>query len=86
MSRPLTPGGNACPLKKDHCALQCKYNHFLAGGLEIHSWELKCLDCGFRKTVAYRSDDEEADWSSGVQKTCPFCHRKDLEPGKNPCE
>ena len=85
MSRPPKPAGGACPQQREQCALQCKYNYFQADDLEIHSWELKCLDCGFRQTIGFRSDEEDVDWSSGKQKICPFCQATDMTPGKNPC-
>jgi hypothetical protein len=86
MTRPAIPPAGACPQKKeDRCALQCKYNHFQNDELEIHSWELKCLDCGWRQTIAFRSDDEDANWPAGQQSICPFCQEPGLKPGKNPC-
>ena len=53
------------------CTLRCKYNRFEQGELRIDSWELKCLDCGLRQTVAYRSDDEEP--PTDAPDVCPFC-------------
>jgi hypothetical protein len=85
MPKPATPPGGACPQQKSRCDLHCKYNHFESDEVEIHSWELKCLDCGWRQTIAFRSDDEDADWSSGRQSICPFCEASGLTPGKNPC-
>ena len=88
MHRPRTPPDNKCPMARADCNLQCKYNRFAADELEIHAWELKCLDCGYRQTIAYRSDDEDiedVDWASGQQETCPFCQRSELSPGINPC-
>ncbi len=85
MQRPRTPPDGKCPLDRDACNLQCKYNHFAADDLEIHSWELKCVDCGYRQTIAYRNDEEDVDWSSQAPATCPFCQRTGLAPGINPC-
>lgn len=85
MNRPATPPQGKCPQGRSTCPLQCKYNRFAAADLEIHSWELKCLDCGYRQTVAYRSDDEDIDWATRGQEVCPFCRGADLTPGINPC-
>ncbi|MCA9173919.1 MAG: hypothetical protein KDB14_05470 [Planctomycetales bacterium] len=75
---------NQCPHGPDHldCKLTCKYNHFEVGDLRIDSWELKCLDCGLRKTIAFRSDDEVVEASPEV---CPFCRFCPAGPGKNVC-
>jgi hypothetical protein len=85
MPRPTIPPSGKCPQNRSQCNLECKYNQFVRGDLEIHSWELKCLDCGYRETIGFRSDDEEVDFGSGVQAICPFCGKVDAMPGKNPC-
>lgn len=84
---PLKPSNNRCPqdATRERCNLQCKYNHFEAGDLVIDSWELKCLDCGYRETIAYRSDDEDLAEVTDNPKKCPFCDRCDLAPGRSPC-
>ena len=91
MTRPAKPSNSQCPhdSQREKCSLQCKYNFFEAGDLQINSWELKCLDCGWRSTIAYRSDeedDEDEDTASSNPKQCPFCELCDLKPGINPCD
>ena len=83
--RPATPPAQACPRGQSACNLVCKYNHFEADDLVIDSWELKCLDCGFRETIAFRSDDSDLDLDSAEPTRCPFCEGTGLPPGKNPC-
>ena len=87
MNRPAKPAYGKCPQgpAKEKCNLVCKYNYFAADDLKIDSWELKCLDCGLRQTIAYRSDDEPEDIPDNP-KECPFCHLCDLAAGKNPCQ
>lgn len=87
---PAKPPGNRCPHDADResCALRCKYNHFEQGDLTIDSWELRCLDCGYRQTIAYRSDDEagdEADDQPENPRQCPFCGLAELPTGIDPC-
>ncbi len=93
MEKPKTPPKVGCqqnPSRSD-CPLVCKYNHFESDDLAIDAWELKCLDCGWRDTVGFRSDEDEqdietADEASPVCPThCPFCRRSDVAPGPNPC-
>ena len=67
----ITIGG--CP-KCGSPLLACQHNHFENEELEIHSWEHKCPDCGFRQTEAFRSDDEDEPLTSKAQQ-CPFCQR-----------
>ena len=55
--------------------LGCSYNHFAKDELTIDSWEHKCTDCGFRDTMAYRSDDEEVEDDVDPRR-CPFCQRE----------
>ena len=62
-----------CP--KCHAAqLACRYNYFDRGDLQIHAWEHKCPDCGWRETKAFRSDEPAP--AAGVSAAqCPFCGR-----------
>ncbi len=85
--RPSRPPGNQCPRdeRDEPCNLACKYNFFEAGDLTIHSWELKCLDCGHRQTIGYRSDDDEGEVPDCPSR-CPFCERTGLVSGRNPCD
>ena len=86
--KPPVPPGDKCPqAPRDHCPLTCKYNHFESDSLTIDAWELKCLDCGWRETIAYRSDelDPEEMGPDFNPRECPFCHLCDLSPGKEPC-
>lgn len=84
--RPRQPPGGKCPQNKPEqvCNLSCKYNFFEAGELVINSWELKCLDCGYRVTIAYRSDEPEGMVDN--PQACPFCQLCGLVPGRNPCD
>ncbi|MEL7499467.1 MAG: hypothetical protein AAFN77_17820 [Planctomycetota bacterium] len=87
--RPQVPPNDKCPQgSKDACPLTCKYNHFESDEFTIDAWELKCLDCGWRETIGYRSDelDEEELDDDFDPKRCPFCKLCDLAPGKSPCE
>ena len=84
---PDKPPGNKCPRgdAQTRCELQCKYNHFESDDLTIDAWELKCLDCGWRDTIGFRSDEmDEAD-EEVCTTQCPFCGLNDLPTGKNPC-
>ena len=85
--RPSKPPGGKCPSGevRESCPLTCKYNFFESEEFTIDAWELKCLDCGWRETIGFRSDDEDAD-PDVDPKVCPFCHIGDLSPGQNPCE
>jgi hypothetical protein len=56
---------------------------FAAGELRIDSWELRCLDCGLRKTVAFRSDEPRE--PQVETRACPFCALRPESPGKDPC-
>ena len=85
--RPLKPPGgckNETPVEADSCPLQCKYNFFESDELTIHTFELKCLDCGWRDTIGYRSDEE--DDRPEDPSRCPFCQQCNLPTGKNPCQ
>ena len=91
--RPNKPVNRPCPQQgsRESCPLVCKYNHFEADDLVIDSWELKCLDCGLRETIAYRSDEpaDEEEIEGEVPpnpRQCPFCGLTGLLPGKNPCD
>jgi hypothetical protein len=63
----------ACP-KCGGANLVCRYNFFDRGDLQVHSWEHKCGNCGWRQTQAYRSDDpaRSAEINPAV---CPYCQR-----------
>ncbi|MGI8982298.1 MAG: hypothetical protein ACR2FY_23960 [Pirellulaceae bacterium] len=62
-----------CP--KCHATqLTCRYNYFDRGDLQIHAWEHKCQDCGWRETKAFRSD-EPAPAAGASATQCPFCGR-----------
>lgn len=89
-SRPTKPPGGKCPndnpdegVVRESCPLQCKFNYFESDDLTIHTYELKCLDCGWRDTIGYRSDEEDDQPENPAQ--CPFCDKCDLTQGKNPC-
>ena len=86
----MPPGRDAvkqCPQGDDFgdCNLHCKYHTFDDGTLQIYSWELKCLDCGWRSTIAHRSDDEDFDLAECSPATCPFCDLADAVKGKDLC-
>ena len=66
-----------CP-KCQAQALACRFNYFDRGDLQVHSWEHKCVDCGWRETKAFRSD--APDTSGANPATCPWCGRAGL-PG-----
>ena len=55
--------------------LVCSYNYFSSDDLTIDAWEHKCADCGFRETVAYRSDDDDVG-DDVDPRCCPFCQRR----------
>lgn len=83
--KPLTPPNGKCMQgDRDECPLVCKYNHFESEDLTIDAWELKCMDCGWRDTVGFRSDEMEDDDVN--PKQCPFCLKADMPPGQRPCE
>jgi ssDNA-binding Zn-finger/Zn-ribbon topoisomerase 1 len=61
-----------CPKCKQP-AVVCRFNYFDRGDLQIHSWEHRCADCGWRETQAFRSD---APLAAGVDPAkCPWCGR-----------
>ena len=78
MPREIQPAGD-CP-KCNQPALACAYNHFEREELVIDAWEHKCANCGFRDTIAYRSDEPDSLPDDGVTDHCPYCGRKG-EPG-----
>lgn len=84
---PDKPPGNKCPrdATQSKCELVCKYNHFEGDDLTIDAWELKCLDCGWRDTIGFRSDEMDEDDEDVCTEQCPFCGLTDLPTGKNPC-
>jgi len=67
------------------CPLRCKTNRFAGGDLTIDTWEIRCLDCGLRETVAYRSDDPDAAPIGGDPRVCPFCRVRQEGTGISPC-
>jgi len=85
--RPLRPESSKCPNDLQGCELQCKYNFFESDDLTINAYELKCLNCGWRETIGYRSDelDEDDEDEESNPKQCPFCDACNLMPGRNPC-
>ena len=60
--------------------LACSYNHFDRNELTIDSWEHKCPDCGFRETMAVRSDEEKPDTAEVDPRVCPYCGRRPTDP------
>ena len=82
---PLKPPRDQCQIDdgREACPLQCRFNRFARDDLAIWSWELRCTDCGYRETVAYRSDDEEP--LDSDPEICPFCLVDGWQPGRNPC-
>lgn len=63
----------SCP-KCQAQRLACRYNYFDRGDLQIHAWEHKCPDCGWRETKAFRSDDPSPTVEVNAAQ-CPFCGR-----------
>jgi hypothetical protein len=63
-----------CP-KCQQPAVACRYNFFDRGDLQVHSWEHRCTNCGWRETKAFRSDDAP-DKHSPVPDVCPLCGRR----------
>ena len=86
--RPAKPPNEKCPQESDRqsCPLICKYNHFESEDLTIDAWELKCLDCGWRETIGFRSDEMDDEEDDVDPTVCPFCKQCDLAPGKDPCQ
>ena len=84
---PDKPPAGKCPrdATQTKCELQCKYNHFESDDLTIDAWDLRCLDCGWRDTIGYRSDELDEDDAEVCTTTCPYCQRSDAKPGVNPC-
>ncbi len=86
---PDKPPGGKCPrdATQTKCELQCKYNHFESDDLTIDAWDLRCLDCGWRDTIGFRSDEmDEDDEDEDVCPTqCPYCQRNDIQPGIDQC-
>lgn len=73
MARNVVPAGDC-----RHCTeptLACSHNHFQSDDLIIDTWEHKCSNCGFRETIAFRSDDESWDSDAATRETCPYCRR-----------
>ena len=91
MTRPTIPPAGKCKQDPDRkeCPLVCRYNHFESDDedLTIDAWELKCLECGWRDTIGFRSDEADPDAGEDFDPTvCPFCKLGDFKPGRNPCE
>lgn len=85
--KPKLPPSGKCKQdpERQECPLVCKYNHFESQDLEIDAWELKCLDCGWRDTVGYRSDEMDDEDADVNPKQCPFCRLEGCEPGTECC-
>ncbi|MCA9267452.1 MAG: hypothetical protein KDA41_03230 [Planctomycetales bacterium] len=77
-----------CPQGEDFlgCNLRCKFHVFEGEHVQIYSWELKCLDCGYRSTSAVRSDDDDFDPASNSPRVCPFCALCATGKGINLCQ
>lgn len=74
MPSSIEPAG-ACP-KCGTGTLACRFNFFDRGDLQVHSWEHKCPNCGWRETQAYRSD-APGGLASGIDPAvCPWCSRR----------
>ena len=83
--RPKLPPGDQCPDEsRTACPLHCRFNHFEKDDLAIWTWELKCLVCGYRETIGYRSDEAEH-WEGVNPDQCPFCEACELKAGRDPC-
>lgn len=84
---PDKPSDNRCPrdATQTRCELQCKYNHFESDDETIDAWELKCLDCGWRDTIGFRSEEMDDEDEDVCPTQCPFCGEKELPTGINPC-
>ncbi|HEX5106062.1 MAG TPA: hypothetical protein VFV87_19720 [Pirellulaceae bacterium] len=63
----------ACP-KCQGQSIECRFNYFDRGDLQIHSWEHRCPNCGWRQTQAFRSDVPQAENLDPA--ACPWCSRK----------
>ena len=61
----------------------CRFNRFARDDLSIWSWELRCVDCGYRETIAYRTDEEQS--SDADPEICPFCQLEGMQSGRDPC-
>lgn len=90
MAKPIIPPAGQCKQDPDRkeCPLVCRYNHFESDeeDLTIDAWELKCLECGWRDTIGFRSDEPDPDLPDDFDPTrCPFCKLDNLKPGKEPC-
>jgi ssDNA-binding Zn-finger/Zn-ribbon topoisomerase 1 len=73
MAASTQPAG-VCP-KCGGESVACRFNFFDRGDLQVHSWEHKCGNCGWRQTEAHRSDGPplEGGKDPGV---CPWCGRR----------
>lgn len=67
------PAVAECP-KCRKLAVACRFNYFDRSDLQIHSWEHRCADCGWRETQAFRSDSLEAARAVDPNR-CPWCGR-----------
>ena len=68
-----TQAAGECP-KCQQASVVCRYNFFDRGDLQVHSWEHRCPNCGWRETKAFRSD-EPPDKQSAAPDVCPLCGR-----------
>ena len=75
---------HGCP--KCGAPRKCKYNHFEQDGLTIDAWDVSCTNCGKRETRAFRSDDEEIDFSTFDPTVCPYCGRPGSAGRITPCQ
>jgi len=84
---PGLPAVKTCPQGESFfdCNLRCKYNRFEKDELRIDSWELRCLDCGYRDTIAFRSDDSDLNLDEVDPAKCPFCGLAGAASGRDPC-
>jgi hypothetical protein len=53
----------------------CRFNFFDRGDLQIHSWEHRCQNCGWRETRALRSDAPPEPQAGTDPNVCPLCGR-----------
>jgi hypothetical protein len=69
----------ACCPKCQGQSLTCRFNFFDRGDLQVHSWEHRCSDCGWRDTKALRSDTPQDGGENPA--VCPWCGRAGADSG-----